>query len=821
MPQQTDTQDWYPIKQADFSGGVNIIDDPADLAEKEIADAQNVRLTTKNTVEQRLGYTEYNTTAVGGGSPVEIRSLFHFKDFSGALIPLAQCAGDALYKGSAAFPGTAASWTSILSETTASTPAFIDAMWGTLIYVNGVDVPKTWEGTYGKCHGFKVTDDAGVTYQDYGARVSDEDPLTYAVITGLDTTVATNHIIIKSRVPKLTGIKVVMDGTNVNAVKSDLVVEYRSAAGGGGAGTWTTISTGYVDGTSTGTGADSITFAQSGDVTWTEITCVPDIIDNSYGYFLRLSVTVKLSVTAIRIRAVYLYYNIQTLPSFWDGKFIKPDGFVKTIDTDATYVDYTLFVTDDASSTVAEMGALPVGETGVFYIKSVKKFRAAFITMSVEALHVNTTVATLVAHYWNGVDWADLTIYDGTQTGTGGTARTLAQSGLITWVWPTAAETRRVGQDTQPFHVIRFTIATAALSADVDIAEVEIIEYQDALRPMKGAIFHKNRLFMWGQADAPNYLFYSKQFLPDVWTGDDAGNIGIPSGKAITACARFYNDLMIATDDEIYILQGYTPSTFGLLKINTGGIGVSAPHSVVSVGKMIYFMHATGFYRFDGIGIIYLSKNIRKFFDDKETAHFIPATRYEDIQGRFQRVWSCLEWTVTKGAVSANNLVLIFEIDHEGWWFDSMVVSAFLKTEGSTYQDLWYHGDYVGKVYRDYNGTSDNGTAISAYLTTRAHLVPGFPGWNMVLRGVRAKLDVQSAGSLTVQYALSGATSFTAYGTMLMTGSGYSFVVRDIYDPLFGTAVQFKLSQAVINQTFGLSELDIFVTPVRSVGADI
>jgi hypothetical protein len=814
MPdQQSTAQDWYPLKQADFSGGVNIIDDPADLAEKEVADTLNVRLTTKNTVEQRLGYTEYNTNAIGAST--EIRSLFHYKDYSGALIPLAQCSGNALYKGSAAFPGTAASFTSIFSETASSTPAFIDAMWGTLIYVNGVDVPQTWEGTYGKCQGFKVTDDIGVTYQDYGTRVSDEDPLTYAVITGLDTTKATNHILIKSRVPKLTGIKVVMDGTNVNAVKSDLVVEYRSTAGGGGAGAWTEITAGYVDGTSTGTGADSITFAQSGDVTWTEITIVPDIIDNSYGYFLRLSVTVKLSVTAIRIRAVYLYYNIQPLPSFWDGKFIKPDGFVKTVDTNVTFVDYTLFVTDDASSTVAEMGAFPI-TAGFFYIKSVKKFRAAFLTMSVEALHVNTTASVLTANYWNGTDWTALTIIDGTSAN----GKTMAQSGLISWVWPTAAETRRVGQDTEPFHVIQFVVS-ATVSTDVDVAEVEIIEVQDALRPMKGAIYHKNRLFMWGQADAPNYLFFSKQYLPDVWTGDDAGNIGIPSGKPITACARFYNDLMIATDDEIYILQGYTPATFGLLKINTGGIGVSAPHSVVSVGKMIYFMHATGFYRFDGIGIIYLSKNIRKFFDDKETAHFIPAARYEDIQGRFQRVWSCVEWTVSKGAVSANNFVLIFEIDHEGWWFDNMVISAFLKTEGATYQDLWYHGDYVGKVYRDYNGTSDNGTAISAYVTTRALQIPGYVGWTMVVRGVRAKLDVQTAGSLTVEYALSGATSFTAYGTMLMTGSGYTFVVRDIYDPLVGTAIQFKLSQAVKDYTFSISEFDVFVTPVRSVGVGI
>ena len=806
MPQQGEARDWVPLKQTDFSGGVNIIDDPADLTEKELADALNVRLTTKNTVRQRMGYTEYNTNAIGAST--EIRSLFNFRDFSGALIPLAQCSGNALYHGTAAFPGTAASWTSFFSETASSTPAFMDAMWGTLVYTNGVDVPQVWEGTYGKCQGFRLTQDVGVTYRDYSTRVSDEDATTYASIGGLDTAANGDWIIIKSRVPKLTGIKIVLNA-NVNANASILTVEYRSAAG-----TWTAVPATFSDGTKTG---GTTTMGVSGDVTWGECTCVPDLIDNSYGYFLRLSVSAALSAT-VQIKAVYLYYNIQPLPSFWDGKFIKPDGFASTIDTDVTYVDSTLFVTDDATSTYADLSAFPI-TTGFFYIKCAHKFRAAFITMDV--LNVNTNTATLTAQYWNGTAWTSLTISDGTRAN----SKTLAQSGLISWTWPTAEETRRVGQDIDPFHIVRFAVSATLSKTDtqgVYITEVEVIECQDILRPMKGVIFHKNRVFTWGRADAPNYLFFSAQFLPDVWTGDDAGYIGIPSGKPITACARFYNDLMVATDDEIYILQGYTPQTFGLLKINTGGIGVSAPHSVVSVGKMIYFMHATGFYRFDGIGIIYLSKNIRKFFDDKETSYVIPSSRYEAIQVRFQRVWSCVEWAVSMGSAQAtNNRVAIFEIDHEGWWFDNIAVSAFLKTEGATYQDLWYHGNYVGKVYRDYNGTSDNGTAISAYITTRAQQGPGVVGWMMLVRGVRAKLDVQTAGSLTVQYAASGATSFSAYGTMLMTGSGKTFVVRDIYDALFGTAVQLKFSQAVQDYTFGISEIETFVTPVRSVGVDI
>ena len=48
MPaQKTEGPNWLTIKQDDFSQGVNFVDDPGDLEEKELADALNVRLTTR------------------------------------------------------------------------------------------------------------------------------------------------------------------------------------------------------------------------------------------------------------------------------------------------------------------------------------------------------------------------------------------------------------------------------------------------------------------------------------------------------------------------------------------------------------------------------------------------------------------------------------------------------------------------------------------------------------------------------------------------------------------------------------------------------
>jgi len=170
---------------------------------------------------------------------------------------------------------------------------------------------------------------------------------------------------------------------------------------------------------------------------------------------------------------------------------------------------------------------------------------------------------------------------------------------------------------------------------------------------------------------------------------------------------------------------------------------------------------------------------------------------------------------------TTNNRIMIFDVEHEGWWVDAIAAASLLKTESSTYQDLFYHGDYTGKVHRDYNGTSDNGTAISSYFITRGYQADGCYGWLSMLRGIRAKMTTQSAGSMTVTYGASGATAATtALGTMAMTNSGYNYVHQEIYDPIVGTSFRFKFAQSIKDYTYTVHQVEAFVTPIRFVGVN-
>ncbi len=147
---------------------------------------------------------------------------------------------------------------------------------------------------------------------------------------------------------------------------------------------------------------------------------------------------------------------------------------------------------------------------------------------------------------------------------------------------------------------------------------------------------------------------------------------------------------------------------------------------------------------------------------------------------------------------------------------DDIVAASLLKTISSSYQDLWYHGGYVGKVYRDQNGTSDNGTAISAYLTSRG-FIGQERGDKITFRGVKLMLDTQAAGTVTLSYAMSGSTSFTTLSTPSLMQSGTSHIWRDSYNPGIGTCVQLKIAQSTLDATSTLYSIIPMIEKLREV----
>jgi hypothetical protein len=79
-------------------------------------------------------------------------------------------------------------------------------------------------------------------------------------------------------------------------------------------------------------------------------------------------------------------------------------------------------------------------------------------------------------------------------------------------------------------------------------------------------------------------------------------------------------------------------------------------------------------------------------------------------------------------------------------------------------------------------------------------------------------MHAETAGDLTVSYALSGATSFTSLGTMSMINSGYNYVWGELYEPLVNSSIILKYAQATKDYTFTLSEVEAWFVPIRDFG---
>lgn len=792
------------IRQDDFSGGVNWVTTPPKMKENELADARNVRLVDKNTLTQRYGYTKYNSSTIGAS--LEVRAIIQFEGYDGTFLPICQVSDDKIYKGDTAFPGTTTSWTAAITQTASSGVASMDAQWGKLVICNNVDDPLVWEGTYGKPAGCKKTVDNAATYQDWYIEAVDKDTGTHVPLDALDTAANGDWLLIGSWVPKLTGFRLTIDTTNKNTVASVMAVEYWTGSA------WSAVS-GLTDGTRD-TATLTKTLNQTGNVTFTEATTTLQIIDGKPLYWWRVSVDTVLTAMTVDVQTIALIYNMQAMQNIESGLTFKPAGFLTTSDASTTLTDFTKEVTDDSLSTIASVGALTI-TTGAMYVESAKKFRGIHVQM--DTTNINTNAVTLSAKYWDGDSWETLTISDGTSAN----SKTLAQSGYITWTWPTAFTRRRLSvDDIAPTYIVQL-LFSAALSTTVEIAEVECLEYVDKMRPHKLCIYHKNRLFLANRADTPNFLYYSAAFGPEIFNGDDSGYIGLPSGHAITAVCRFFNELFVATADEIYLLEGSTPTTFGLLKVNTGGVGVVAPQSVVAVGKFIYFMHSTGFYRFDGLGVTNL--NLAKcphFFDANDSTNFIPASRWPYVQARFDRIHNSIEWTVSRGSSqTTNNFVCIFDIANESWFFDDVVAASFARVVGSSNEDLIYHGGYTGFVYRDQYGTTDATVAISSYIVTRGYTSAMAKGEKLVLRGLKALFDAESATSMTVTYGMSGtpASSFSSMGSMSLVKSGVGHLWAELYVAASGTCAQFKLANSTSGVHYTLYELDCLFSKAREI----
>jgi hypothetical protein len=162
-----------------------------------------------------------------------------------------------------------------------------------------------------------------------------------------------------------------------------------------------------------------------------------------------------------------------------------------------------------------------------------------------------------------------------------------------------------------------------------DGTTAEPTEYTNAPRGAQAVKAHHRRLFVLGGRNpdgsgsiSGNTLWYSDptddSALTDAltsWQDDASGLVNqivllADDNDFGVALAQLGGNLVILRRQSIWVLYGYSPSTF-LVKPVVTELGCLDPRSVVESEEGVYFMSQQGFVRFDGAGVEVVSQGLR------------------------------------------------------------------------------------------------------------------------------------------------------------------------------------------------------------------
>jgi len=207
------------------------------------------------------------------------------------------------------------------------------------------------------------------------------------------------------------------------------------------------------------------------------------------------------------------------------------------------------------------------------------------------------------------------------------------------------------------------------------------------------------------------------------WTGAGSGTATpiIQSGQQVTGMGAVGQEAFLFYTDSIFriIPQGDANNAFAFPEFATG-VGCASPYSVVTVPDrgMLFFVGTRGVYMMQAPGYqpIRISKPIDGTWTtlNKTRINKVSATAYPD----FNEVW----FTVSVGAEATHSIILVYDYDRQTWTTFSGIAANYLANfrNGADVVGV-IHGDYSGFVHDNQTGTSDNGTAITAFVTSKAY----------------------------------------------------------------------------------------------------
>jgi len=697
-----------------LAGSYDGITPPTLLPVGAISDGLNVRkIGERGGWKPRKGCTVHNTTALGVEDMLSLHEYTHPRNDDYHF--LGQYNGN-LYDATNDPPASGTTFgSSIVSGLSTSVPGFSTMVGETFFYADGSGPPVAYGGTGPLCSGFLTVEDAtSANYIDYTREVTDERSETHAI---LFTAAAGRYYVCSPEIASA----ITLDIGTVNGNAVTAVVKSWQA------GAWAsrTGDAAWDDGTASG----GVTHAQDGTITWTrQSSDTMRVLGGIMGYWYEVTTSGAISANATIISCKVVYAATE-LSNKWNGVHEYPAA-VRFYDHSATeYVDNSGKVTNESTSQYMQLGEMQTDD--FIYVKGIEPLGGFGFAM------VADYTQTIAAHVdsievWTGVGWtAGAGIVDGTLDVAGDSS--FAQTGII-WFNAAAvtAKRRTFDWDSVPGYWYRIGINAAFTDTDIRVFMMSTTMFPAALSAVDGVIEFKNRLFIWGDPEYPNRLHYSANGRPDCFSGGDSGYTeAFGNMEPITCARRFHNELLVWKENSVWLLEGYSPQTFGKLLL-ADTIGLASPKSaqVVETGypammsdepmSIALWQDTDGAYVLDGRKPKKISGPVDHYFNTEYTTA-IPAASINNRQ-------SFVDPLRNEYHLLLPTSELVYNYIRAEWyppWERNIDLLCGLSLRGTDNRYYVYGGDANGHVFRLETDTSDKNAAnadvaISHNIVTRA-----------------------------------------------------------------------------------------------------
>ena len=701
-----------------FSGSYDGVTPPTLLPVGAIGDGLNVRkVADGGGWKPRKGCTLHNTTTLGTEDILSLHCYVHPRNSDYHF--LAQYNG-ALYDSSNDPPAAGTTFgSSIVSGLSGTVPGFSTVVKEHFFYADGSTRPIVWGGDTPFCSGFIAyydIDDNGTpeVYVDYTREVTDERTGTVAVLR------ADVHDVYYVCSPEIAHA-ITLDLGVVNEEASVATVSSWVA------GAWADRSA--TDGTIDPAGD---THGKDGSFTWARnATDTMRVIGGIMGYWYRVSFSAVLTA-GVTIISCKVAFDPTAVTNKWNGVYEFPAAVRFFDQSTGEYIDQTGKLANESTSQYMQLDAMTTSDE--ILIKTIEP--ATGFGFGVVPDYAQSSAAKIdQIEVWNGTSFTAVTTGIIDETLDAALDSSFAQTGIV-WFNAAAvtAKRRSFNWDSTPGYWYKVTVSAELGNAgdDVRVFIVSVASFPLVMPAVKGVIEFKNRLFVWGDPEYPNRLRYSANGRPDCFSGTDSTYTDAFGDMTPITCAlRFYNELIIWKENSVWLLEGYSPQTFGTLRI-ADTIGLASPKSAVVVEtgypamktdeplSIALWEDTDGAYVLDGRKPKKISLPVDHYFNT-EYSSAIAAASINNRQ-------SFVDPLRNEYHLLLPTSELVYNYIKAEWyppWEREVDLLCGLSFRGTDNRYYVYGGDANGKVYRLENDTTDKDAAgadkaISHYVKTRA-----------------------------------------------------------------------------------------------------